>query len=58
MSRPVRIVKLLAISASTGVLFGNSCLVEDFWANKFSEIVNRAIFGVINAALTGTVGPI
>ena len=57
MSQSFRLMKLLAISAAAGILWGGGCLVEDFWVNKWSEVVNRLIFGAINAAL-GQPGPI
>ena len=57
MNRFQRLVKLLAISASAGVVWSSSCFPDNFWADKWAEIVNRAIFGVINAAL-GQGGPI
>ena len=46
-----RFTRMLVISTTAGMLFASSCLVDNFWANKFSEIINRGIFGVINNAL-------
>jgi hypothetical protein len=38
--------------ASAVILLGNAgCLPENFWADKWGEVVNRSIFGVINAAI-------
>jgi hypothetical protein len=54
MQRTRQYLKLLMISLSAGVVWGGGCLVDDFWATKFSEIVNRLIFGVINAGLANT----
>lgn len=59
MTRLIRRARLAAIGAS-GLLwaFGTgSCLADNFWIDKSSEIVNRLIFGAINAAL-GQAGPI
>lgn len=43
----------LALSfVSTVILLANAgCLPDNFWADKWGEIINRGIFGVINAAL-------
>ncbi|GMU23151.1 MAG: hypothetical protein AMXMBFR13_32340 [Phycisphaerae bacterium] len=48
----VRMWKWMTLAAGGAMLFGGGCLVDDFWVNKWSELVNRAIFGVINNALT------
>jgi len=40
---------------TAGVLFSGSCLPDNFWADKWGEVVNRGIFGVINAVLDATV---
>lgn len=47
-----RIFNVLKAIALAGILFQGSCLPDNFWADKFGEIVNRGIFGAINAALT------
>ena len=54
MKTVYRNLKLMAIASAAGFVWGGSCLVENFWADKWSEIVNRAIFGAINAALANT----
>jgi hypothetical protein len=46
-----RFQKMLLVATTAGLLFSGGCLVDNFWANKFSEIVNRGIFGIINNAL-------
>jgi hypothetical protein len=51
MSKSYRFVKLLIVSTTAGVLWHGSCLTDNFWAEKWSEIVNRSIFGIINAAI-------
>lgn len=53
MSQSHRYLKLLIISTAAGIVWGGGCLVDNFWVDKWSEIVNRAIFGVINAVITG-----
>lgn len=43
-------IALLVLSAVA--LLGNTgCLTDNFWAEKWSEVVNRGIFGAINAAI-------
>jgi len=33
-----------------------ACLPDNFWAGKWGEIINRGIFGVINAVLGAATG--
>jgi hypothetical protein len=47
-----RIIQFLNAIALAGILFQGSCLPDNFWADKWGEVVNRSIFGVINTALT------
>ncbi len=56
MSKLSRISKALALTLSGTMLwgFGGGCLVDDFWVNKSSEIVNGLIIGVINLLLAQT----
>ncbi len=58
MNKSFRIVKLLVISTAGGVVWGGGCLPDNFWVDKWAEVINRAIFGAINAALTGELGAI
>jgi hypothetical protein len=44
----------MLLAGTTGLLFAGGCLTDNFWADKWSEIVNRGIFGIINAALKAT----
>ena len=46
-----RWVQLAAVTMTTGMLLQNGCLVENFWAEKFSEVVNRSIFLILNIGL-------
>ena len=45
-------VKLIGLLALGGMTMG--CLPDKFWVNKWGEIVNRSIFGVINLLLFNT----
>jgi hypothetical protein len=41
---------------TSGMMFlglGNSCLPDDFWANKLGEIVNGIIIGIVSLSLDG-----
>lgn len=51
MKSAYRYLQLLAVATAAGTLFGNNCIVDDFWASTFSEAVNRLIFGAINTAI-------
>lgn len=55
MTRLLHWGELVAVSA---VLFSGGCLPDNFWADKWGEIINRSIFGAINAVLTGGLGAI
>jgi hypothetical protein len=41
-----------------GIALQGACLTDNFWAEKWSEIVNRGIigviFGIVNAAIAPT----
>jgi hypothetical protein len=56
MSKFSRIGKTLALTLSGAMLWGigGGCLVDDFWVNKSSEVVNGLIIGVINILLAQT----
>ena len=49
-----KMMKLMLIASTAGMLLGSGCLVDNFWADKWSEIINRGIFGIINAGLAAT----
>jgi hypothetical protein len=44
----------MLLASAAGMLFHGSCLVDNFWVDKWSEIINRGIFGLINAGLANT----
>ena len=48
-----RLSKLMFL-VTAGAMFSGSCLPEDFWVNKWGEIVNGSIIGVINLLLAPT----
>lgn len=48
-----RISKLLFL-VTAGAMFSGSCLPDNFWVDKWAEIVNGSIIGVINLLLTPT----
>jgi len=49
-----KMMRLMLIASAAGLLFHGGCLVDNFWAEKWSEIINRSIFGIINAGLANT----
>jgi hypothetical protein len=49
-----KMMRLMLLASTAGLLLTGSCLTDNFWADKWSEIVNRSIFGIINAALANT----
>ena len=49
-------LKIMSMVAVGGTLMTSSCLPDNFWAGKWGEIVNRGIFGVINAAIGAATG--
>jgi hypothetical protein len=51
MSRTDRLTKWLALVALGGMLWTTGCLPENFWADKWGEILNSSIFAGINLAL-------
>jgi hypothetical protein len=51
MIRTRVLLKLAALMAAGSALMASSCLPDNFWAGKWGEVINRGIFGVINAAL-------
>ena len=51
--------KLMLIGSSAILLYGGSCLPDNFWSDKAGEIVNGGIIAAINAALnSATAGAI
>jgi hypothetical protein len=54
MQKTYQSLKLLMISLAAGAVWGGGCVTDNFWVDKWSEIVNRLIFGVINAGLAAT----
>lgn len=49
-------LKVMSMVAVGGSLMTSSCLPDNFWAGKWGEIVNRGIFGVINAVIGAATG--
>ena len=56
MIRTRVLLKLAALMATGSALMTSSCLPDNFWAGKWGEIVNRGIFGAINAAIGAATG--
>ena len=50
-NRMARWMKTTATVSTGFVILGGGCVADNFWIDKSSEIINRAIFGVINAVL-------
>jgi hypothetical protein len=47
-----KLYRWCAVALAGGMMLaGGGCLPENFWADKAGELVNRGIFGVINAVL-------
>ncbi len=52
MTGTLRAVRGLAMMiCGGGIMFTTGCLPENFWAGKWGEVVNRSIFGAINAVV-------
>ncbi len=49
-------LKVMSLVTVGGTLMAGSCLPDNFWAGKWGEVINRGIFGVINAVLSGATG--
>jgi len=49
MKRVSRTFGWVALAACA--ILSSGCLPDNFWSDKAGEIVNRGIFGVINAVL-------
>ncbi len=56
MMRTRVFLKVMSFVTLGGTLMTGSCLPDNFWAGKWGEIVNRGIFGVINAVLGAATG--
>lgn len=50
------ILKVMSLLAVGGTLMTGACLPDNYWAGKWGEIINRGIFGAINAVLSGATG--
>ncbi|HSW45053.1 MAG TPA: hypothetical protein VLM89_05735 [Phycisphaerae bacterium] len=48
--------KLVSLLTVGSMLLGSSCLPDNFWAAKWGEIINRGIFGAINAVIGAVTG--
>lgn len=51
-------VKLMGLLGVGGMLLQGACLTDNFWAEKWSEIVNGSIIAVLNGILGATTGGI
>ena len=52
-----RLLGVVLVSVSLMVLLGNAgCLPDNFWSDKWGEVVNRSIFGAMNAAIGAFTG--
>jgi len=40
------------VGGGSMLVLGGGCVPNDFWISASGEVVNRSIFGIINAVLT------
>jgi hypothetical protein len=50
------ILKVMSLLVVGGTLMTGTCLPDNYWAGKWGEVINRGIFGVINAVLGAATG--
>ena len=56
MRRMAKFVGFATTGMVFGGLLGGGCLPDNFWANKWGEIVNGIIIGGVNLVLTPATG--
>ncbi len=50
------VLQWMGVMAGGAVLLDGGCLPANFWADQGAELVNRSIFGAINALLAAMTG--